>query len=240
MRVLLVEDDRRLADAIEEGLSPHSVDVTAAADVAEGRRTAALNQYDVLVLDVMLPDGDGFDLCRQLRAAGDSTPILMLTARDSVDDRVAGLDAGADDYLVKPFAFAELLARIRALSRRVPGLLPERVRVGDLVADLRSRNLARGEQMIRLTNKEWDLFEFFIRHAGAVVGRAQITSYVWDENHDPFSNALEVLVRRLRAKLDDDFETKLIHTVRGAGYRFGLRMTARDARPGARASTGLV
>lgn len=221
MHVLLVEDDRRLASAIADGLSAHQVEVTTAHDAGEGRQAATLNDYDVLILDVMLPDSDGFELCRWLRREGDATPILMLTARDSVPDRVRGLDAGADDYLVKPFSFAELLARLRALARRVPGFLPERVRVADLSADLRSRTLTRGGRPIELTNKEWDLFEFFVRHHDAVVGRAAITAYVWDENHDPFSNALEVLVRRLRAKLDDGFERKLIHTVRGAGYRFG-------------------
>ena len=145
----------------------------------------------------------------------------MLTAKRGEFDEAEGLDTGADDYLTKPFAFAELTARIRALARRLPSLLPERVRVEDLIADLRSRRIARDSRVITLTNKEWDLFEFFVRHIGAVVSRAAITSYVWDENHDPFSNALEVLVRRLRAKIDDDFEPKLIRTVRGAGYRFG-------------------
>jgi len=221
MRVLIVEDDGRLARALKEGLEQNRVSVALATDAACGRREAILNDYDVLVLDVMLPDGSGFDLCRRLRADGDRTPILLLTARDTVADRVRGLTAGADDYLIKPFAFAELEARLRALARRVPGFLPERIEVADLVADLRSRSVTRKGRVLTLTNKEWDLFECFVRHLGAVVSREQLTAYVWDDNHDPFSNALEVLVRRLRAKIDDDYDDKLIHTVRGAGYRFG-------------------
>jgi two-component system, OmpR family, copper resistance phosphate regulon response regulator CusR len=231
LRVLLVEDDRRLARAIAEGLAVHNVALTQTHDAASARRDALLGGYDVIVLDVMLPDGNGIELCRWIRAVRDETPILMLTARDTVEDRVRGLDAGADDYLVKPFALAELLARVRALARRSPGILPEVIHVADLVADLRSRKVTRAGRDLSLTNKEWDLFEFFVRHHGAVVGRAEITAYVWDENHDPFSNALEVLVRRLRAKLDDGFGRKLIHTVRGAGYRFGIEDSSRPEGP---------
>jgi two-component system copper resistance phosphate regulon response regulator CusR len=169
----------------------------------------------------MLPGGSGFDLCTLLRRRGVRTPILMLTARDTVDDRVAGLDAGADDYLTKPFAFRELEARVRALARRGPALVPERVRVADLEVDLGSRRVSRSGRSIQLTAKEFALLEFFARHAGQVVDRAAITAHVWDENHDPFTNVLEVLIRRLRRKIDDPFEPKLIHTLRGAGYRFG-------------------
>lgn len=221
MKVLLVEDDVRLATTVADGLGAHGIDVTGASGLLEGRRLAALNAYDVIVLDVVLPDGSGFDLCARLRESeGDDTPILMLTARDSVDDRVRGLEAGADDYLTKPFAFRELVARIKALARRVPGLLPERVTVADLEANLANRKVIRGGRELALTNKEWDLLELFLRKLDHVVSRAEITAYVWDENHDPFSNALEVLVSRLRAKIDDEGEA-LIHTVRGAGYRFG-------------------
>jgi two-component system copper resistance phosphate regulon response regulator CusR len=156
-----------------------------------------------------------------LRKRGIGTPVLMLTARDTVDDRVQGLDSGADDYLTKPFAFRELLARIRALARRRPTPLPDIVHVGDLEVDLLGHRVRRGDRVIELTAKEFALLEFFVRHAGQVVDRAAITAHVWDENHDPFTNVLEVLVRRLRRKIDDGFDVKLIHTFRGAGYRLG-------------------
>jgi two-component system copper resistance phosphate regulon response regulator CusR len=175
----------------------------------------------VIVLDVMLPGGSGFELCAELRRRGVATPVLMLTARDAVDDRVAGLDAGADDYLPKPYAFRELLARVRALARRQPRLEPQRYRLADLDVDLVTRAVRRGGRAIELTAKEFALLEVFVRHTGEVLDRAAITAHVWDENHDPFTNVLEVLVRRLRRKLDDDFTPKLIRTVRGAGYRFG-------------------
>jgi two-component system copper resistance phosphate regulon response regulator CusR len=185
-------------------------------------RAARLETYDVLILDVMLPGGSGFELCRVLRAGALTTPILMLTARDTVDDRVTGLDAGADDYLTKPFALQELLARVRALARRRPALAPRTVRIADLEIDLAARRAARGSQPIELTAKEFALLECFAHHPNEVLDRATITAYVWDDNHDPFTNVLEVLVRRLRRKLDDDFEPKLIHTMRGAGYRLGV------------------
>ena len=168
----------------------------------------------------MLPGESGFALCRSLRENGIETPILMLTARDAVDDRVTGLDAGADDYLTKPFALQELIARVRALSRRKP-LTARIVRIADLEIDLRARRARRGEQLIELTAKEFALLECFAQHPDVVLDRAAITAHVWDENHDPFTNVLEVLVRRLRRKIDEGFEPKLIHTMRGAGYRLG-------------------
>ncbi len=222
MRVLLVEDDRSLAEIIVEGLREQHVATVVAASAREGRERAVLGDYDVIVLDVMLPDGTGFDVCAWIRQHGIATPILMLTARDAVDDRVSGLDAGADDYLTKPFAFRELVARVRALARRLPAILPAEHRVADLHIDLSSRAVTRAGTSIRLTAKEFSLLEFFVLHAGAVVDRAAITAHVWDENHDPYTNVLEVLIRRLRRKIDDDFEPRLIHTIRGAGYRFGL------------------
>jgi len=221
MRVLLVEDDRSLADIIVAGMREQHLAVLVAGSVREGRERAELGEYDVIVLDVMLPDGNGFDLCSWIRAQGITTPILMLTARDAVDDRVSGLEAGADDYLIKPFAFRELVARIRALARRRPAIAPTSHQIVDLHVDLASRALSRNGVDIHLTAKEFALLEFFVQHVGVVVDRAAITAHVWDENHDPFTNVLEVLVRRLRRKIDDDFEPKLIHTVRGAGYRFG-------------------
>ena len=221
MRVLIVEDDAGLAGILREGLAEHHVEATVAATFDEGRSRAELGQWDLVVLDVMLPGGSGFDLCTELRRRGLRTPILMLTARDTVDDRVSGLDAGADDYLTKPFAFRELLARMRALARRGPALVPEQLSVADLEVDFGSREVRRAGRPIPLTAKEFALLEFLVRHAGQVVDRAAITAHVWDENHDPFTNVLEVLVRRLRRKIDDPYATKLIHTLRGAGYRFG-------------------
>jgi two-component system copper resistance phosphate regulon response regulator CusR len=221
VRVLIVEDDSELLSVLKDGLSDAGITVAVAATFDDGALAAVLGAFDVIVLDVMLPGGDGFALCRHLRARGVSTPALMLTARDAIDDRVHGLEAGADDYLTKPFAFRELVARIRALSRRRPNIAPETVTVADLKVDLGAHRVERAGHVIELTAKEFALLEFFARHVGQVVDRAAITAHVWDENHDPFTNVLEVLVRRLRRKIDDDFDVKLIHTYRGAGYRFG-------------------
>lgn len=220
MRLLLVEDDPELSAVLEAGFTEHAMQVTRAATLPDGRARALLDPFDVIILDVMLPGGSGFDLCRELRQREIATPILMLTARDTVDDRVRGLEVGADDYLTKPFAFRELLARIRALARR-PTLVAETVRVADLEIDRASRRVVRAGRPIELTAKEFALLAFFAHHVGQVVDRAVITAHVWDDNHDPFTNVLEVLIRRLRRKIDDDFEPKLIHTLRGAGYRFG-------------------
>jgi two-component system copper resistance phosphate regulon response regulator CusR len=221
MRVLLVEDDPGLAAIIKTGFGEQGVKTVTVANYADGSMKAILGTFDVIVLDVMLPGGSGFDLCRELRAREVATPILMLTARDTVDDRVAGLEVGADDYLTKPFAFRELLARVRALGRRRGAPLPETLKIQDLEVDLEAQRVRRAGKSLELTAKEFSLLEFFVLHAGQVVDRAAITAHVWDENHDPFTNVLEVLVRRLRRKIDDDFPTKLIQTVRGAGYRFG-------------------
>ena len=221
MRVLLVEDDPGLAAIIKTGFAEQGVQVVTVPSYAEGKLKATLGSFDVLILDVMLPGGNGFDLCRELRAREIGTPILLLTARDTVDDRVAGLEVGADDYLTKPFAFRELLARVRALGRRRGAPLPETLRIADLEVDLEAQRVRRAGKSIELTAKEFSLLEFFVLHKGQVVDRAAITAHVWDENHDPFTNVLEVLVRRLRRKIDDEFPTKLIQTVRGAGYRLG-------------------
>lgn len=221
MRILLVEDDTELAKILTDGFRDHHVEVVTEANFQDGLRRALLGQYGVIVLDVMLPGGDGFELCRRLRAKGNSTPILMLTARSGLDDRVTGLECGADDYLSKPFAFKELVARVRALSRRQPALKEEKKVVGDFEMDFRTRTVTRGGAPVPLTAKEWELLELLVEHEGTIVTRPQITERVWDENHDPFTNVLEVLVRRLRRKIDDGHEPKLIHTIRGAGYRFG-------------------
>jgi two-component system, OmpR family, copper resistance phosphate regulon response regulator CusR len=221
MRVLIVEDDPGLAAIIKTGFGEQGIQVVAEQTFAAGKTRAVLGTFDVIILDVMLPGGSGFDLCRDLRKREIATPILMLTARDTVDDRVAGLEVGADDYLTKPFAFRELLARVRALARRRGAPLPEPVRVSDIEVDLTAQRVRRGGKAIELTAKEFSLLEFFVLHHGQVVDRTAITAHVWDENHDPFTNVLEVLVRRLRRKIDDDYPVKLIQTVRGAGYRFG-------------------
>jgi two-component system copper resistance phosphate regulon response regulator CusR len=222
MRVLIVEDDAELARILRDGFADQGIDAIVAATAPEGRERARFGHYDVIVLDVMLPGGSGIELCRALRARGVGTPVLMLTARDALDDRVRGLDAGADDYVVKPFAFRELLARVRALARRPASLVPAVRRIGDLEVDLGARRVRRAGREVPLTAKEFALLEVLARHAGRTLSRAEISAYVWDENHDPFTNVLEVLVRRLRRKIDDAYEPKLIHTLRGAGYRFGV------------------
>lgn len=222
MRTLLVEDDPSLAAMVAAGLSENQIRTRIAVDYDAALWAAGDNEFDLIILDVMLPGGSGFDLCAELRSRGVATPILMLTARDALDDRVRGLDAGADDYLIKPFAFRELLARVRALARRAPSILSPVYEVADLRVNLDTREVTREGQSIDLTAKEFSLLEFFVTHAGQVASRAAITAHVWDDNHDPFTNVLEVLIRRLRRKIDDPFETKLIHTLRGAGYRFGI------------------
>jgi len=221
--VLIVEDDPELAGLLRDGLREHRIDPTVAAGFAEGREQALIGDYDVVILDVRLPGGTGFELCADLRRQNISVPVLMLTALDAVDDRVRGLEVGADDYLTKPFAFRELVARLQALARRrALTLTPTTVRVADLEVDLGARHVSRAGRSIDLTAKEFALLELLLRHRDQVVDRSAITAHVWDNNHDPFANVLEVLVRRLRSKIDDGFEPKLIRTVRGAGYRLGV------------------
>ncbi len=222
MRILLVEDDLQLSSVLESGLQEHGFHVSRESTADAGRSRAVLGAFDVIILDVMLPGGSGFEVCQAIRERGVGTPVLMLTARDTVDDRVEGLESGADDYLTKPFAFRELVARLRALARRPRTPLPERTSIADLEIDLGAHRVRRGGRDIELTAKEFALLEFLVRHRDQVVDRAAITAHVWDENHDPFTNVLEVLVRRLRRKIDDGFDLKLIHTLRGAGYRLGV------------------
>lgn len=218
MRILVVEDDPDMSRFIERGLREQSyaVDAVATGDAAiEAAVTAA---YDVIILDAMIPPPDGFEVCRQLRAQGIGATVLMLTARDSVADRVEGLDSGADDYLVKPFEFAELLARLRALLRRSGVRQYPVVEVGDLCLDTRSHRVTRGGGELPLTTKEYALLEYLSVNAGRVMGREEIAEHVWNDDFDPFSNLIEVYIGRLRRIVDRDRKVKLIHTIRGSGY----------------------
>lgn len=218
MRVLLVEDDVRLACFVARGLREQAYAVDLAEDGEAALYQVSINDYDVIVLDVMIPKVDGLEVCRMLRELNVRTPVLMLTARDAIEDRIAGLDIGADDYLTKPFAFGELLARLRALLRRRGELHPVMLTVADLVVDTRGQLVSRGGRQVSLTTKEYALLEFLVRNAGRVVGRAEIAEHVWDETYDPFTNLIEVYINRLRRKVDGACEPALIHTRRGAGY----------------------
>ena len=225
MRILLVEDEPQIADFIARGLSEngHSVDI--ARDGEEALEWPSAADFDIIVLDVMLPSIDGVEVCRTLRGQGLRTPILMLTARDAVEDRVRGLDSGADDYLIKPFAFAELLARVRALSRREPALLGTMLEVGDLVMDTATRRVTRSGAELELTAKEFALLEYLMRHPNQVLSRTVIAEHIWNYDFDNVTNVIDVHVKNLRKKIDEGFEGKLIQTVRGAGYRLSARAT---------------
>lgn len=218
MRILLVEDDPGVRRFVVKGLREQAYAVDTATNGEEALYQADINEYDLIVLDVMIPPPDGFEVCRRLRKAGKRMPILMLTARDGVEDRVSGLDRGADDYLTKPFEFRELLARLRALLRRSSELQPPRLTVGDLVLDTAAQSATRGGRAISLTHKEYALLEYLVRNAGRVVSRSDIAEHVWDESFDPFSNLIEVYINRLRRKLDPDGTGSLLQTRRGAGY----------------------
>lgn len=218
MRVLLVEDDVRIAGFVAKGLRENTYAVDIASDGEDALYQASINDYDIIILDVMLPRKDGFAVCGELRKDGLKTPILMLTARDAVDDRISGLDCGVDDYLIKPFDFKELLARIRSLLRRKGEIRPPRIIVADLEIDTIAHRVWRAGREISLTAKEYALLEYLAREQSKVVGRAEIAEHVWDENFDAFSNLIEVYIKRLRLKIDDGLDAKLIHTRRGAGY----------------------
>jgi two-component system, OmpR family, response regulator len=227
MRVLVIEDHERMAELIERGLRRERYAVDVASTGRAGFGMAATNDYEAVILDLMLPDTDGFEVVGRLRDRGRWMPILLLTARDAVDDRVRGLDAGADDYLTKPFAFAELLARLRALIRRDPAPRPAVLRAGDLRLDPASREVWRGERPIELTPKEFALLHLFMRRPGMVLTREVILDHAWDFGYDGESNVVDVYVRYLREKVDRPFGCRSIETVRGVGYR--LRKEAADA-----------
>ena len=219
MRILVVDDDRRLCAVIKRGLLEEAYAVDLAYDGEEGEYLAEVNPYDLIILDIMLPNKDGIEVCHELRSKKINTPILMLTAKDTVEDRVKGLDTGADDYLVKPFAFNELLARVRALLRREGMLKSPELRVGDLTLNTLTRQVWRGQRPIELTTKEYVILEYFMRHPNAVVTRTMIEEHAWDYDFDSLSNLVDVYIRRLRRKIDTEGEDSLLQTVRGAGYR---------------------
>jgi len=218
MKILVVEDEERVAQFIQKGLKEegHAVDVSY--DGEDGSFLAEVNDYDLILLDVMLPKKNGISVCREIRARGVVTPVLMLTARDSVEDRVRGLDAGADDYLVKPFAFEELLARVRALLRRRSDTKTPTLQLADLELDPITRLVTRAGKPIRLTTKEYSLLEYLLRNANKVLSRTLIGEHVWDMNFDPESNVIDVYISHLRNKIDKGYDVSLLHTMRGQGY----------------------
>ena len=222
MRVLVVEDEQKINRTICQALREESYAVDAAYDGEEGEQLADLNDYDLIILDIMLPKKDGLEICTEIRHRGNPTPILLLTAKDSYEDRVQGLDSGADDYLVKPFHMGELMARVRALLRREAVVKSTRLQVADLALDTSSHRVTRGDTPIELTSKEYAMLEYFMRHPDQVLTRTMINEHVWDDEFDSFSNIIEVYIRRLRRKIDDNSAVKLLHTIRGSGYLLGV------------------
>ena len=221
MRILLVEDEPQAAQLLAKGLREQAYAVDLAGNGHEALYQASLTDYDAIVLDVMMPGPDGFEVCREIRRSGSNVPVLMLTARDAIGSRISGLDSGADDYLIKPFDFGELLARLRAVIRRgrLP-LTPSTLTAGALRVDLRARQAFRGGAPIRLTSREFALLEFLVLHAGEVVGRAAIAEHVWDAPFESMSNVIDVMIQRLRRKIDEPGAGSLIETRRGEGYMF--------------------
>jgi len=218
MKILVIEDEKKSAVHLEKGLRENGYDVAVAEQGDTGLQMAMEREYDLIVLDVMLPGVDGWSIMTRLRHAGKSTPVLFLTARDGVEDRVKGLELGADDYLIKPFAFSELLARVKSILRRNPLRQPEIVKIGDLELDLFKQRAARAGKKLDLTPKEFSLLSLLARRAGEPLSRETIATEVWDMNFDSDTNVVDVHVRRLRSKLDDPYDKKLIQTVRGVGY----------------------
>jgi two-component system copper resistance phosphate regulon response regulator CusR len=222
MRILVVEDERVAAEVLARGLREHSYAVDVASDGVTALELAGTSDYDLIILDILLPRLSGLGVCSRLRGDGVTVPILMLTARGEPDQRVQGLDAGADDYLAKPYHFPELLARVRALLRRGPALTPSILSLYDLSVDTRARRVERAGRAVLLTTKEYALLEYLVRRQGEVVGRADIAEHVWDDRFDPMSNLIEVYIQRLRRKIDSGQPVKLIHTRRGAGYSLAI------------------
>ena len=218
MRILVVEDEVKIAQFVKRGLKEEGYAVDVAIDGEEGHFMLSSNEYDAIILDLMLPKIDGLTLCRTLRKEGNQTPIIMLTAKDTVKDKVKGLDSGADDYLPKPFAFEELLARVRVLLRKKDGRVQTQLKVDDLVMDILTHKVTRADKEIDLTVKEYALLEYLMRNAGNIVTRTMISEHVWDINFDTFTNVIDVYINYLRNKIDSGFENKMIHTVRGKGY----------------------
>jgi len=218
MRILIVEDEKKVAGFIKKGLEEETYAVDVAYDGEEGFHLAAMNQYDMIILDLMLPKMDGLEVLTRLRDKKVSTPILLLTAKDAVDDKVTGLNKGADDYLTKPFAFSELLARLRSLLRRGQAETQTELKVGDLILDMVSHKVSRDGEEIELTGKEYSLLEYFMRNEGKVLTRTMIAEHVWDYNFDTFTNVIDVYVNHLRKKIDKKYPAKLLHTLRGVGY----------------------
>lgn len=218
MRILVVEDEVKIAQFIKRGLKEEGYAVDVSHDGEQGHFMLSSNDYDAIILDIMLPKVDGLELCRKLRQEGNQTPIIMLTAKDTVKDKVKGLDSGADDYLSKPFAFEELLARVRVLLRKKDGRIQTQLKVDDLVLDLLTHKVTRSGRDIDLTVKEYALLEYLMRNAGNIVTRTMISEHVWDINFDTFTNVIDVYINYLRNKVDSGFDIKMIHTVRGKGY----------------------
>lgn len=219
MRILIVEDDKKLAAFLKRGLEEEHYAVDVCGNGVEAVYYAQLNPYDIIILDILLPGKDGFTVCKELREKSIFTPIIMLTAKDSIEDKVTGLSEGADDYITKPFSFEELLARIRALLRRSQDYKTKVLKVGDLELDPFKRSVTRGRKKIDLTGKEYALLEYLMRNKGRVVTQSMIIEHVWDMNYEGLSNIVNVYITRLRKKIDEDFEIKLIQTIRGHGYK---------------------
>lgn len=219
MRILVIEDERRLSSIVKRGLMEEGYAVDIAYEGEEGEFMAENTPFDLIILDIMLPKKNGLEICRDLRSRKINTPILMLTARDTVEDRVKGLDAGADDYLVKPFAFNELLARVRALLRRTGTSRSPKLQIGDLTLDTLTHEVWRGKKMIDLTHKEYTILEYFMRHPSLVITRTMLEEHAWDYESENTSNIIDVYIQRIRRKIDHEGRDSLIQTIRGAGYR---------------------
>ena len=222
MRILVVEDESKINRSVCQALREEAYAVDSAADGEQGEELALINEYDLIILDLMLPKRNGLVLCRGLRERGITTPILMLTAKDTVEDRVIGLDSGADDYLIKPFYMGELLARARALLRRETGVKSTTLQVSDLTMDTSSHRVTRAGGAVELTSKEYAMLEYFMRNPDQVLTRTIISEHVWDEAFDSLSNIIDVYIRRLRRKVDEGYQPRLLHTIRGSGYLLGI------------------